>query len=79
MSPENIQNLFNLLVEKKELRSIFIEAKGIEKCLNQLLKAEISRKEGLLIAICLNGEGPAEKRVLDYGIPKLHSHIISIL
>lgn len=55
--------------------TIFIAAKGIKKCLNQLIINTECHKEGFLVACCLRGDGVGEQQVWDFGLEKLHAKI----
>jgi hypothetical protein len=42
-----------------------------------MVKVESPRKEVLLIYMCLDGDGVGEKRIWDWGVPRIYSLIFS--
>lgn len=77
ITEENVEYLLNLILRKPDLKSIFISAKGIEKTLDHIVKEESTRKEILLICICLTQDGVGEKRVWEWGFFKLIDTILA--
>lgn len=61
LNKQNIDDLFKLFRKNQELISIFIAAKGIRKCLDQLMVSDECNKEGFLVSCCLRGDGVGEK------------------
>lgn len=59
------------------MKSIFIASKGIEKVLDHMIAKESSSNEVLLVYMSLTGDGVGEKRVWDWGIPKIYEQITS--
>ena len=65
--------------QKEDLITIFISAKGIPKCLKQLITTEECNREGYLVSKCLRDDGVGEKEVWDFGVSKLQGRITEFL